>query len=61
MAWGTLRLLLALAPPKMLPRADGIRIDPWTLAFTAGLTIVTAIVCGAIPALHASEHRLRRH
>ena len=58
-AWATLRLLLALAPQKMLPRADGIRLDPWTLAFTAGLTIVTAIVCGAIPALHASEKRLR--
>lgn len=58
-ALGTLRLLLVLAPAKMLPRADGIRIDPWTLAFTAGLAIVTAIVCGAIPALHASEHRLR--
>jgi len=58
-AWATLRMLLALAPQKMLPRADGIRLDPWTLAFTAGLAIVTAIVCGAIPALHASEHRLR--
>ncbi|HEY9227496.1 MAG TPA: hypothetical protein VIP11_12655, partial [Gemmatimonadaceae bacterium] len=58
-AWATLRLLLALAPQKMLPRAEEIRIDPWTLAFTAGLTIVTAIVCGAIPALHASEQRLQ--
>ena len=58
-ALATLRLLLLLAPEKMLPRTDGIRIDPWTLAFTAGLAIVTAIVCGAIPALHASEHRLR--
>src|SRR6185437_12248928 len=55
----TLRLLSVLAPANMLPRADGIRIDPWTLAFTMGLAIVTAIVCGAIPALHASEHRLR--
>ncbi len=58
-ALATLRLLLVLAPANMLPRADGIRIDPWTLAFTAGLAIVTAIACGAIPALHASEHRLR--
>ncbi len=58
-ALATLRLLLALAPANMLPRADGIRVDPWTLAFTAGLAIVTAIVCGAIPALHASENRLR--
>ncbi|HEY4130936.1 MAG TPA: ABC transporter permease [Gemmatimonadaceae bacterium] len=57
-ALATLRLLLVLAPEKMLPRAEGIRIDPWTLAFTAALAIVTAIVCGAIPALHASEHRL---
>src|SRR6185437_11646513 len=57
-ALGTVRLLLVLAPANMLPRADGIRIDPWTLAFTGGLAIVTAIVCGAVPALHASEHRL---
>ncbi len=58
-ALATLRLLLVLAPANMLPRADGIRFDPWTLAFTAGLAIVTAMVCGAIPALHASEYRLR--
>lgn len=58
-ALGTLRLLLVLAPANMLPRADGIRVDPWTLAFAAALAIVTAVVCGAIPALQASENRLR--
>lgn len=58
LGWATLRMLLALAPQKLLPRADGIRIDLWTLAFTAGLTILTAIVCGLIPALHASEQHL---
>ncbi|HEY4215823.1 MAG TPA: ABC transporter permease [Gemmatimonadaceae bacterium] len=57
-SWATLRMLLSLAPQNLLPRADGIRIDPWTLAFTGGLTILTAIVCGLIPALHASEHHL---
>ena len=57
-AFGALRLLLALAPQQMFPRADGIRIDPWTLLFTAGLSFVTAVVCGSIPALHASENRL---
>jgi len=57
--WATLRMLLALAPQKLLPRADGIHIDPWTLAFTGGLTILTAIVCGLIPALHASEQHLQ--
>ena len=57
-AVGALRLLLSLAPPGMLPRADGIRIDPWTLLFTAGLSLITALVCGVVPALHASENHL---
>ena len=57
-AVGALQLLLSLAPQGMLPRADGIRIDPWTLLFTAGLSLITALVCGVVPALHASEDHL---
>jgi putative ABC transport system permease protein len=57
-AVGALQLLLSLAPPGMLPRAGGIRIDPWTLLFTAGLSLITALVCGVVPALHASENHL---
>ncbi|HZT76957.1 MAG TPA: ABC transporter permease [Vicinamibacterales bacterium] len=49
-----IELLLAMAPAR-LPRLDAIGIDPTVLAFTAAATLVTAIVCGIVPALRASR------
>jgi predicted permease len=51
-------MLVALAPFGTIPRAESVHLDLTALAFTAGLSIVTAIVCGLVPALHATEHRL---
>jgi putative ABC transport system permease protein len=53
-----LQMLMALAPFGTIPRAESVHLDLTALAFTAGLSIVTAIVCGLVPALHATEHRL---
>jgi len=47
-------LLIAMGPAK-LPRINSISIDPAVLAFTAAATIVTALVCGLVPALRASR------
>ena len=47
-------LLIAMGPAK-LPRLNSISIDPAVLAFTAAATLVTAIVCGLVPALRASR------
>jgi putative ABC transport system permease protein len=51
-AWG-LDTLIALSPGD-LPRLAGTELDLTTLAFTLGLTLVTGIVFGLIPALHST-------
>jgi putative ABC transport system permease protein len=53
------RVLLALAPSEMLPRATSVHVDGTVLFFTAGLSVVTALLCGLVPAFHATEPRLR--
>jgi putative ABC transport system permease protein len=51
--WG-IDLLVALKPPN-LPRLSSIGIDGWVLAFTLGLSVLTGVVFGLIPALSASR------
>ena len=48
------RIFVAMSPPD-LPRLDDVRVDGWVLAFTAALTIATALVFGLVPALHAAR------
>lgn len=43
--------------PGDLQRAEGIRIDQWVLLFSLGLSGVTAVICGLIPALTVSQTR----
>ena len=50
------RALVALAPPA-LPRLHEISIDARVLLFTAALTVVTALLCGILPALELSRPR----
>jgi putative ABC transport system permease protein len=51
--WG-IDLLIALKPAN-LPRLSAIGIDLWVLAFTFGLSILTGVVFGLVPALSASH------
>jgi putative ABC transport system permease protein len=51
-AWG-LDALIALSPGD-IPRLAGTKLDLRTLAFTLGLTLVTGLVFGLIPALHST-------
>jgi putative ABC transport system permease protein len=51
--WGV-DLLTALKPAN-LPRLSSIGIDGWVLAFTLGVSILTGIVFGLVPALSASK------
>jgi putative ABC transport system permease protein len=51
-AWG-LDALIALSPGD-IPRLAGTELDLTTLAFTVGLTLITGIVFGLIPALHST-------
>jgi putative ABC transport system permease protein len=49
-----IQLLLALGP-KDLPRLDAVAMDPAVLVFAVLAGIVTAMVCGIVPALRASR------
>ncbi|MFY9572995.1 MAG: ABC transporter permease, partial [Blastocatellia bacterium] len=51
--WG-IDLLIALKPAN-LPRLSSIGIDGWVLAFTLGVSVLTGIVFGLLPALSASK------
>jgi len=53
LAYGGQRVFLATSPP--FPRLREIAIDPGVLGFTALLTLVTGVIFGAAPALHASR------
>src|SRR5262249_54438349 len=54
-AWGV-PALKALAPAGT-PRLDDVGMDGRVLAFTAALSLVTGIVFGLVPALHAARDR----
>jgi len=49
-----IQLLLALGP-RDLPRLDAVAMDPAVLIFAVIAGVVTAMVCGIIPALRASR------
>jgi len=51
--WGV-DLLVALKPPN-LPRLASIGIDWWVLAFTLGVSILTGVLFGLLPALNATR------
>jgi putative ABC transport system permease protein len=54
LARGAVRVLVMLGP-KDLPRLEAIAIDPFVLTFAVLAGIVTALVCGLVPALRASR------
>jgi putative ABC transport system permease protein len=54
----TIGALIALAPPD-LPRLGEIRPDAWVLIFTFGLSLVTGLAIGLVPALVASRPMLQ--
>jgi putative ABC transport system permease protein len=54
--WGV-DLLASLAPPD-LPGIAGAKIDLRVLAFTMAISVVTAVLFGLVPALHASKVNL---
>jgi predicted permease len=49
-----LALFVGLAPPGM-PRLAEIGVDARVVAFGMGLSLLTALLCGAVPAWHASR------
>lgn len=56
-AW-SVPALLALAPAGQIPRANEIHVDATVLAFAIGVALLTGIVFGFAPALHATRRDL---
>jgi predicted permease len=54
--WGS-KALVALAPAD-LPRLAETGIDRWVLAFTFGISMITSLLFGLVPALYASRVEL---
>ncbi|HYT70883.1 MAG TPA: ABC transporter permease [Gemmatimonadales bacterium] len=46
--------LLKRAAPAVLPRLETVQVDGWVLAFALGVTILTAVASGLLPALRAA-------
>jgi putative ABC transport system permease protein len=57
LGYAGVNLLAAMAPPR-LPRLGAIHVDGSVLAFSVAATIVTAVVCGLVPALRASRQNV---
>lgn len=53
-AAGGARVLIALAPQE-IPRLNEAGIDRWVLVFTLGISVVTSLLFGLLPAIHASK------
>jgi putative ABC transport system permease protein len=54
LAYGLLRLLVALAP-QYLPRLDNVSLDPLSLLFTLAISLVAGILFGLIPVFKYSK------
>ena len=57
LAWTGLQTLLALAPAG-LPRINDVTIDGPALSFTLTISLLTGILFGLAPALHAARNQL---
>jgi predicted permease len=56
--WGTKAMVAAV--PGGLPRMDSVALDGWVLAFTLGVSLLTGIVFGLVPALQSSVDDIER-
>ena len=58
LAFGALRVILAMVPPDSIPDEAKVAIDRPVLLFTLGVSFVTALLFGLAPALNASRAQL---
>ena len=58
MAWGGLKALIAVIPPRIIPAEAVIRLNGTVLLFTLAVAVMTAFVFGLVPALHVSRRDL---
>ena len=53
-AWGAVQVLVAMAPP-WLPRLHAIQLNAPVLAFSVGISLLTGLIFGIIPAVQGSK------
>ena len=51
--WVLMRVFVGISPPD-IPRLEGTRMDPVVLAFTATVTVLSALAFGVLPALRST-------
>jgi predicted permease len=56
-AWGAVRVLVSMAPP-WLPRLHAIQLNAPVLAFSVGISLLTGLIFGIIPAFQGSKSSL---
>jgi putative ABC transport system permease protein len=56
--FGTEALVQTLPDSARLPRQDEVRVDVWVLAFACGISMLSGILFGLVPALAASKTQL---
>ena len=55
MAYWTMDVIMAFAPPVDMPLDLGLRMDGTTLLFAVGVSVITGVLFGLAPALQASS------
>ena len=58
LAFGALRVILAMVPPESIPDEAQVAVNRPVLLFTLVVSFVTALLFGLAPALHASRGQL---
>jgi putative ABC transport system permease protein len=58
LAWGGLKALVAALPPRVIPSESVIELNAPVLAMTLGIAVLTALICGLVPALQSFRRDL---
>jgi putative ABC transport system permease protein len=60
LAWGAIQLLVAFGPVT-LPRLNEVRLDAFTVTFTFALSVLAALIFGAVPLLRLAPMAISLH
>ena len=58
LAWGGLKLIVAMIPPDSIPAESVIGLNAQVMAFTLSLATLTPLIFGLAPALQAARRNL---
>jgi putative ABC transport system permease protein len=59
LAYGGLQWVKATIPPNTIPSEVEIRLSPYALLATMGITLLTTLLCGLVPAIRAARGDLQ--